>query len=243
MTFNLGLRYDVTNPVKDTRTTLANFVPKKGIVQVGYGINEPYQTNYNNFSPRLGVAWDMFGTGKTILRSGFGMIYTQPAIRTFVFNGGGLNLNPSAILSPGANGTINSFLQTTGDPEEINWSTEGPIFPVNDASLNSCSADSPCTFFGVDQKLKTPYVMNWNVNLQHEITPGTLLQVAYVANRGRNLYSTTDPNQADPAIVEGRQAAFRAVWASEQLFGRLRPMRDRDRTLFPVHQLLQLAGQ
>jgi hypothetical protein len=214
LTLNLGLRYDVTYPVKDSRNRLANFDPSKGIVQVGYGINEPYQTNYNNISPRVGVAWDVFGSSKTILRAGFGLIYTQPAIRTFVFNGGGLNLNPSAIISPGANGTINSFLQTTGDPEAINWTPEGPIFPVNDTSLNTCSADSPCTFFGVDQKLKTPYVMNWNVNVQHELLPGTLLQIAYVANRGRNLYSTTDPNQVDPAIDDGGEQSGRPMTAS-----------------------------
>ena len=198
LTLNLGLRYDVTYPVKDNRNKLANFVPDRGIVQVGFGIDQPYQTNYKDISPRIGMAWDIFGTGKTILRSGLGLIYTQPSIRTFVFNGGGLNLNPSALIEGAANGNIDSFLQTTGDPEAINWSLEGPIFPVNEAALNSCSADSTCTFFGVDQKLKTPYVMNWNVNMQHEITPGTMLQLAYVANRGRNLYSTLDPNQADP---------------------------------------------
>jgi hypothetical protein len=214
LTLNLGLRYDVTYPVKDSRNRLANFDPSKGIVQVGYGIDKPYKTNYNNISPRVGVAWDVFGTGKTILRSGFGLIYSQPAIRTFVFNGGGLNLNPSAIISPGANGTITSFLQTAGDPEAINWTPEGPIFPVNDASLNTCSSDSPCTFFGVDQKLKTPYVMNWNVNLQHEILPGTLLQIAYVANRGRQLYSTTDPNQVDTNIDDGYEQLGRPMTAS-----------------------------
>jgi hypothetical protein len=85
---------------------------------------------------------------------------------------------------------------------------------VNDAGLNTCSADSPCSFFGVDQKLKTPYVMNWNLNVQHEIKPGLLLQVAYVANRGRNLYSTTDPNQVDPTIDEGDEQSGRPLTAS-----------------------------
>lgn len=218
LTLNLGLRYDVTNPVKDSRNRLANFDPNKGIVQVGFGINEPYRTNYKNFSPRVGFAWDLFGTGKTVLRSGFGLIYSQPAIRTFVFNGGGLNLNPSALISPGANGNINSFLQLNGDPSAINWSVDGPIFPVNDASLNACTADSTCPFFGVDRNLKTPYVVNWNVNIQHEFGPGTLLQVAYVANRGRNLYSTLDPNQADRTLslqcVQDNGGVFDADFAA-----------------------------
>jgi hypothetical protein len=142
------------------------------------------------------------------------LIYTQPAIRTFVFNGGGLNLNPTALIAEAPNGNIDSFLQTTGDPEAINWTLEGPIFPVNDASLNTCSAEFPCTFFAVDRKLKTPWVMNWNVNLQHEITPGTLLQLAYVANRGRDLYSTIDLNQVDPAIDDGDEQSGRPMTAS-----------------------------
>ena len=103
LTFNLGLRYDVTDPIKDSRNLLANYIPilpngqPGGIVQVGHGISSPYPTNYNNFSPRIGMAWDVFGTGKTVVRAAFGMIFEQPSIRTFMFNGGGLNLNPSGV--------------------------------------------------------------------------------------------------------------------------------------------------
>ncbi len=205
LTLNLGLRYDVTRPIKDSKNRLANYVPSQGVLQVGYGISEPYKTNWANFSPRVGAAFDVFGTGKTILRAGFGIIYTQPAIRTFAFNGGGLNLNPSALI-PGGTGTMTSFLVNPGKynmTDLIDWETnpvQGSIFPVNDPSLASCTADSPCNFFGVDQKLKTPYVLNWNVNLQHEILPGTLMQIAYVANAGRNLYSTLDLNQPNQAL-------------------------------------------
>ena len=111
LTLNLGLRYDVTYPVKDNRNKLANFVPDRGIVQVGFGIDQPYQTNYKDISPRIGMAWDIFGTGKTILRSGLGLTDTQPSIRTFVFNGGGLNLEIlSALIEGAANGNIDSFL-------------------------------------------------------------------------------------------------------------------------------------
>ncbi|MGB9072305.1 MAG: TonB-dependent receptor [Terriglobales bacterium] len=206
LTLNLGLRYDVTFPIKDSHNRLANYVPSQGVIQVGYGISEPYKTNWANFSPRLGAAFDVFGTGRTILRAGFGVIYVQPSIRSFAFNGGGLNLNPSALIQPGGNGTINSFLVNPGNnnlTDLIDWSTDpaqGSIFPVNNTTLNSCSADSPCDIFGVDQKLKTPYVINWNVNLQQEIRPGTLLQMAYVANRGRQLYSTIDLNQPNQAL-------------------------------------------
>jgi hypothetical protein len=214
VTLNLGLRWDVTRPVTDSHDRLANYVPAQGVVQVGHGISEPYRTNWANFSPRVGFAWDLYGTGKTVLRSGFGIIYVQPSIRTFAFNGGGLNLNPSALIQPGGNGTITSFLLTGADPSLINWNTTGPIFPVNDTTLTSCSASNPCDIFGVDQKLKTPYVMNWNVNVQHEFTGSTMLQLGYVGNRGQRLYSTIDLNQVDPAIDDGSEQLGRPLTAS-----------------------------
>ncbi len=199
VTLNLGLRYDVTFPLQDSRDLLANYVPSAGIVQVGKGIGSPYATNYNNVSPRVGLAWDVFGTGKTVLRASGGIIYEQPSIRTFMFNGGGLNLNPTTAalgVTPG-NGNISSYLNISSNTDDINWGM-GPktIFPT--AADTTCVIDNQCTIFGVNQHIKTPYVANWNINIQQALTPTTLLQIAYVANHGIKLYSNTDINQVDP---------------------------------------------
>jgi hypothetical protein len=203
VTVNAGLRYDISDPIKDSRNLLANYSPSAGIVQVGKGISQPYPTNYNNISPRLGVAWDARGNGKTIIRASSGIIFEQPSIRTFMFSGGGLNLNPSGIpyvdqngntVQP--NGTISSFLVESGDGSQINWSEAGPLFPASAGA--SCSVDGQCNVFGVDPHLKTPYIINWNFNVQQEIAPQTLLQIAYVAQHGVKLYSATDINQVDP---------------------------------------------
>ena len=216
VTLNLGLRYDVTNPIKDAHDLLANYAPTSttGLLQVGQGISSPYPTNYNNVSPRIGFAWDVFGTGKTVLRSGFGMIFEQPSIRTFMFNGGGLNLNPTGIPYIDGNGvqqtpkgTITSFLRVSTDGTLINWlaPNQSPtIFPNASNAGNVCSLfDSAgnvnqCSVFAVDQHLRTPYVMNWNFNLQQQLAKDTVLQVAYVANHGVRLYSITDINQVNP---------------------------------------------
>ena len=166
-------------------------------MQVGRGISQPYSTNYNNLSPRLGVAWDIFGSGKTVLRAGGGIIFEQPSIRTFAFNGGGLNLNPSGIpgVTPG-NGNITSFLVDSVDGTQLSWDP-GPVFPAS--AGQQCNSDLPCSVFGVNQHLKTPYVANWNLNLQQAVTSSSFVQIAYVANRGIKLYSVQDINQADPA--------------------------------------------
>jgi len=222
LTLNLGLRYDLTSPIKDSHNLLANYDPAStsGLVQVGQGINSPYPFNHNNLSPRVGLAWDVFGTGKTVLRSGFGMIFEQPSIRTFMFNGGGLNLNPSGIPYVDGNGvtqqptgTITSFLQISSDGTQINWLSpnQAPtVFPVG-SSGGLCSVDSQCDVFGVDPHLKTPYVMNWNLNVQQALTPSMLLQVAYVANHGVKLYSVTDINQVNPLYDDGGEEIGRPL--------------------------------
>ena len=223
VTLNVGLRYDITDPIKDSRNLLANYVPTStaGLVQVGQGISSPYATNYNNISPRIGMAWDVFGTGKTVLRSGFGIIFEQPSIRTFMFNGGGLNLNPTGIpyidaqgVQQNPKGTINSFLQISNDGTLINWLAPNQsltIFPNAGNAGNICSVSSQCNVFAVEQHLKTPYVMNWNINVQQALSPTSLLQVAYVANHGVKLYSVTDINQVNPLYDDGSETIGRPL--------------------------------
>jgi Carboxypeptidase regulatory-like domain len=208
VTVNLGVRYDITFPISEKNNLLANFDPKVGLAQVGQGISQLYPTKYNNVSPRLGIAWDVFGTGKTVVRSGAGMIFIQPSIRTFMFGGGGLNLNPSGlpkILPDGTTvpgtGNLNTFLVSGADPSLVNWNQAGPIFPVTGVGAASCSTAVPCTVFAVDPNLRTPYVLNWNLNIQQQLSPTMLLQVAYVGNKGVKLYSTVDQNQPNPAIA------------------------------------------
>ncbi|MGA9389674.1 MAG: carboxypeptidase regulatory-like domain-containing protein, partial [Candidatus Sulfotelmatobacter sp.] len=151
LTLNFGLRYGVTFPIEDSHNLLANYVPTLsngqpgGVVQVGDGIGSPYPTRYNNISPRLGFAYDVFGSGKTVLRGGGGIIFVQPSIRTFMFSGGGLNLNPTTAalgVTPG-NGSINAFLVDSTDVSQINWGAgPGPVFPSS--STEGCSFSSQC---------------------------------------------------------------------------------------------------
>ncbi len=216
LTVNLGVRYDITDPIKDSRNLLANYLPGQGIVQVGKGISQPYPTKYNNLSPRVGLAWDVRGNGKTVVRAGGGIIFEQPSIRTFMFSGGGLNLNPSGVPSFDQNGnqvpikgTINSFLVQSTDTTQITWNETGPIFPASGGA--SCTVGSQCNVFAVDPNLKTPYIINWNLNVQQEVAPQTLLQIAYVAQHGVKLYSVEDINQVNPALDDGSETIGRPL--------------------------------
>ena len=205
LTLNFGLRYGVVFPIKDSRNLLANYESTLsngqpgGVVQVGDGISSPYPTRYNNFSPRLGFAYDVFGAGKTVVRGGGGIIFVQPSIRTFMFSGGGLNLNPTTAglgVTPG-NGSINAFLVDSTDVTQINWGAgPGPVFPSS--ATEGCSFASQCNVFATTQNLKTPYVENWNLNIQQALSSTAMLQLAYVGNHGVDLYSVRDINQVNP---------------------------------------------
>jgi hypothetical protein len=196
LTLNIGLRYEYNGVIKEDNDLLGNFDPKLGDVQVGKQISSPYQGDHKNIAPRVGFAWDVTGRGNTVLRAGGGLTYETVNWESFLaFNNTlGLSSIPTASstgASPGggniAVGNINVF------PTTAQYNT-GPIFPSGSAPVN-CTA-SPCTIMAIDPNITTPYVVSWNVNLQHAFTGNLSGQIGYVGNRGYNLTGIHDINQA-----------------------------------------------
>ena len=202
LTVNLGLRYDLTTPIKERNNLLGNFDPQKGLLQVGKDISKPYDTDANNFAPRLGISWDPTGKGKTVIRAGGGITYEIPHISIFIGQNGvnnastaGLNVIPTGAKGVGPGGTqgtgkiVAASINISPGPN-FSWSSAGPIFNAD----VDCGA-SPCDILGVNRKLKTPYVTTWNLNIQQELARNTSLQVGYVGTKGSQLYSVYDINQ------------------------------------------------
>lgn len=197
LTVTGGLRYDVSLPITEAHNQLANFDPAVGLEQVGQQISKPYNTDANNFAPRLGFAWDIFGTGKTVLRAGSGIIYEIPHISLFVSQNSAEALG-LATIPTGANGiNVQGGNITTADLKvgDLNWSVAGPIFGDIPSTKLTCDPDTPCSILGVDRNIKTPYTVSWNLNLEQQLTNSTALQVAYVGNYGVKLYSIRNINQ------------------------------------------------
>jgi hypothetical protein len=76
-----------------------------------------------------------------------------------------------------------------------NWKSGAPVFGDLSPANLSCSTDAPCPVFGLSKDLSTPYVMNWNANLQQEVWRNAALTIAYVGNKGTRLYNIRDINQ------------------------------------------------
>lgn len=203
LTIDAGLRYDVSLPIHEQHDLLSNFDPAIGLVQVGRGISQPYKNDYNNFGPRLGLAWDPRGKGNTVFRAGVGVIYEIPHISVFIgqsnTNANGISLNPTGVpgapVGPGGGTIAAATLSPDPDTMSANWKSGAPVFGDLSTSNLVCSSDAPCPVFGLSKDLATPYVINWNANVQQAMWKNAALTVAYVGNKGTKLYNIRDINQ------------------------------------------------
>jgi outer membrane receptor protein involved in Fe transport len=198
VTFNYGLRWDyfgVVGERNDLMSNITNLNAPGGtftLTQVGQpGLSRLYNPNYTNFAPRLSVAWDTTGKGKTVVRAGWGMFFdafSQDMVQGHLpyspdFDPGPAynNIGPDPILSTGAvGGTI-----TAG----------APLF----AATTTCAFE--CDSFGFVQNIKTPYMENYNLNIQQQLSSKSVLQVSYVGSEGHRLWRFFDLSQPSNAQV------------------------------------------
>jgi hypothetical protein len=202
LTLNYGLRWDYYGVIgeKDNLFSLLN--SSDNVVQVGAngGPSSLYPKDYNNFSPRVGIAYDVFGTGKTVVRAGYGFAYD--AFSQDFFAG----------QIPYSSSNAGPLFNDVG-PRPISYGSVDPAalqlvacgtgtIPVPGSSLCTgpvYSGFGPSDVFTVDQRLRTPYVQNYNLNIEQDLTHKTAISVAYVGSAGRKLFSFNDLNQAPPA--------------------------------------------
>src|SRR5262249_29632373 len=81
----------------------------------------------------------------------------------------------------------------------------GPNVPIFGDAVGAAPT-SNIALFAVDLKLRAPYIHNYNLNAQHELRPGMVIQVGYVGSRGTKLFRLRDINQAAPGLAATRQS-------------------------------------
>jgi hypothetical protein len=133
LTLNFGVRYDVEFPPQFKKPT--------GLAQTGYeflGLQKGIQTDKNNFQPRIGLAWDPKGDGKTVVRASFGMFYDHPLLGLY-FLGDASDGSTSGQLAFGGTGLCSG----AGHPSNLNAI---PIFqglPINDPASFCAASTNP----------------------------------------------------------------------------------------------------
>jgi hypothetical protein len=182
---NLGLRYDFeTNPVEKHNLlyNLINPATDTGFTHVPHAFARNI-TKWN-FEPRVGFAWDVFGNGKTAVRGGFGAFADMPlemqVIIAYLFNPPVYNV--TEILFP-----------TIPDPFG-SGTTVGLPGGGQQTSYNPKMND---------------YIMEYNLNVQHEVFPHTVMTLGYVGSRANHLFIGQETNPCLPTRVLPDGTIFR----------------------------------
>jgi Carboxypeptidase regulatory-like domain/TonB dependent receptor len=230
VTLNLGLRYEYQGVPSEANNLLGNFDPAVGFEQVGKNISSIYKGDHTNFSPRVGVAWDVTGKGTTVVRAGGSLIYDLLPMSAFLSQQNtnnattlGLGVIPTGaaivvngVQTPGVGNILATGVTIPGSQLNWNGSSVGgaPIYPANITQLVQCgdglgNDPGPCDVFAMARDYKSPYITNWTLGIQHAFSGKLSLDVAYVGNHGSKLTGVHDINQA--ALGSGLSATPQAT--------------------------------
>jgi hypothetical protein len=221
-TLELGARWDVSGALGEAKNQGANFLPDdpkadaNGFVSVA--ARPLYNTDKNNFGPRAGFAWDIFGKGRTVLRVGYSLNYDLP--------------NFGSIAAPQTyfqmwSGTRAGFF--TQVPEGI-FSISINTTPADNQAIftgNSLCHDFICMAPGVNiygqsatptppfnvvqviRGFQTPMNHAYNLTVEQQLTNKTSFSLAYVGTAGRELLNWRDLNACPIAATGGCQGTTR----------------------------------
>jgi hypothetical protein len=221
LTVNLGMRYEFNSvPFDKSGMQVVNDRPLNSrsgdvaLLPAGPGTDRLwYKNDRNNFAPSVGFAWTPFGDNKTAIRGGYRMAYNRLV---------NWALNVVEQNQPGTTRTIitrpNSAI-SAANPNSVRASDAAIQTLIGQLSTDIVGQDvqrvppadrssQPLLF---EQNLKTPFVNQWNLSIQRQIFRDTVIEVAYVGNKGTHMFRMMNANQA--VISQDFLDGFRAAQA------------------------------
>ncbi|HEV1995003.1 MAG TPA: TonB-dependent receptor [Candidatus Acidoferrum sp.] len=186
-TLNLGLRYEMSTVPTEANGKLANL---RKLTDATAHLGDPFFSNptLKNFEPRVGFAWDPLHNGKLAVRGGYGMFDVLPLPYQYILltTLAAPFFQYTIVKDPPAPGCTTCFTSTT------------PFFSGLPSTLPSSRLRT--TF--VEPNPKRNYVMQWNLNVQYQLTPNLSAMVAYVGSRGLHQpFRVDDSNQILPTLT------------------------------------------
>ena len=188
LTVNAGVRWEIYGPQHSQRAGLdANFFPANSgnlfdDIRNGQVLTRDkapngrmWNLNLLQFGPRAGFAYDIFGNGKDSIRGGFALSYERN------FN----NVTFNVIQNPPNYAVVALTSGTAINNNNLN------VFGTGTGMV----ALPNTTLRAVDPKIKPSYAENWNLTLEHQLDPSTLVTIGYIGSRGVHNYSIANLNR------------------------------------------------
>lgn len=174
LTVTLGLRYDWFGTPTEAENRFVVFDPATvSLLHVGTqgGPSQAYNQSALNFQPRVGLAWDPFKNGKTVIRSAYAIMTDQPTLGLVT----GLAGNPPYAF-----------------PVSFSPSAATPFVTLENAFSLAGGVVSPAS---VAHSYKTAYVSEYNLNIEQQLGQNSVLKIGYYGNKGTDLNIATNYNQ------------------------------------------------
>jgi len=189
-----GLRYSLDPPVTEANNQMVNFnydrtAPALNQFAGQGGVNSYGGLGFNKLTiaPRIGFAFDVFGTGSTVLRGGFSKAYDTGS---YIAEGVLAQNPPYTSRLDLVNGTFQ-----VGPSLAAGLPAPVALTQFDAASLNSAHA----SIYAIEPRDYTPYADQWGLFLEQRLRPQLTLEVAGLGSMGIHLYETFDANQPYPA--------------------------------------------
>ncbi|HUJ21107.1 MAG TPA: carboxypeptidase regulatory-like domain-containing protein [Bryobacteraceae bacterium] len=198
LVLNVGLRWEYNRPPVETHNRFSvpdlsahsldcSPMPACQFIQAGTGgvPRATYDSTFTDFAPRIGVAWRPMKSERWVVRGAYGIFYDSSIFNLSIFP----RANPpfyELFLNPNFSGTA-TIETILSQPGRLNWNNM------------------------IARNFRDGYMQQWNVDLQYEVGPNWMVDLAYVGSKGTHLPDPIDLNQTNPATGVSPYPQFSSI--------------------------------